>query len=166
MSGRYWERAAVSSSGSTALWQQTQLGILPNGQTLQRAIVGMDAFVSSTSEQFGDAGFVHAWGMYLTPTPGGDDRRPIRDANASSPRWYFWDQLHWDVLVAETIAGSTSYIIRNSEESKRTDTRTNYLNDTGGDLHIYVGVECNASTLGSPTMQIALSLAGLVFYRS
>ena len=166
MSGRYWERATADSGSSTALWQQLQLGILPNGQTLQRSVIGIDAFINTTTAQFVDAGFPHAWGMYLTPTPGGDDRRPLRDANAASPRWIYWDQLHWDVLVAETIAGSTSYIARNSAESKRTDTRTNYLNDTGGDLHIYIGVEANSGMGSGITMQVALSLSALVFYRS
>lgn len=160
-----WSRALADSGASTALWQQFPLAILPAGDTLLRSVIGIDAFLSSTTDQFGDAGFPHAWGMYATPTPGGDVRHPIANASATSPRWIFWDQLHWDVLVAQTIAGSTSYIARNSAESKRNDTRIQLLNDTASDWYIYLGVEANPSTLGSPVMQCAVSLSALILYR-
>lgn len=164
MAVKAWSRAMASSTG-TGLWQQFPLAIIPPGDTLMRSVIGIDAFIQSSSEQFGDAGFTHAWGMYATPTPGGDVRHPIANADATSPRWIWWDQLHWDVLVAETIAGSTSYIARNSAESKRTDTRTQLLNDTTSNWYVYLGVEANPSTLGSPTMQCAVSLAALILYR-
>lgn len=155
----------MASSTGTGLWQQFPLATIPAGDSLIRSVIGLDVFLSSTSEQFGDAGFTHAWGMYATPTPGGDVRHPIANADATSPRWLWWDQLHWDVLVAQTIAGATSYIARNSAESKLVSVETNLLNDTTSDWYVYLGVEANPSTLGSPTLQAACSLAALIIYR-
>lgn len=164
MAVKAWSRAMASSTG-TGLWQQFPLAILPPGDTLIRSTISIDAFLQSSSEQFGDAGFTHAWGMYLTTTPGGDVMHPIANADATSPGWIWWDQLHWDVLVAETIAGTTSYIARNSAESKRVESHTMRLNDSTSTQYIYLGVEANPSTLGSPTMQCAVSLAALILYR-
>lgn len=123
-----WSRDIRALSFGTTGTSADLVFTLQPGDTLLRAIVTLDFWIDSTTTEYVDGGVACAWGLDLGTSNVSATRYPLVDFQSTSPRWVYIDQLIFDVVNQQVVAGSVSYIARNSERTRYTDTDAQHKN--------------------------------------
>ena len=154
-----WSRDIRSLSIGTAGTSADLVFTLQPGDTLLRAIVTMDYWIDSTTTEYVDGGIATAWALDLGASNVSATRYPLVDFADISSRWVYIDQMIFDVVNQQVVAGSVSYIARNSERNRYTDTDAQFKNNTTGPLYgwlttqVPTQVYSNASLFASASTQ-------------
>lgn len=152
---RRWSRDIRALSIGSAGTSADLVFTLQPGDTLQRAIVSLDYWIDSTTVEYLDAGATLAWGLDLGTSNVSATRYPLADFMDTTTRWVYIDQMILDVVNAQNVAGTISYIARSSERNRYTDTDAQFRNDLTVPLYGWLttqvpsGIYSNASLFGS-----------------
>lgn len=117
-----WNRAQYSNGGTAVPWSDHyQIAALFPNQSVRRIILGMNQAIGSTQTTFLDQGVRFAFGVSVGTSPTAPPGYPLDNANTAGLRWLYWDQVQYDPINAQVIAGQTSYLARNTERSQYVD---------------------------------------------
>lgn len=125
---KFWSRYLYQPTlrGGTSYGTWDLVATLQPGETLLRSIISQDTWLESNTTVAVDAGLTSAWGFI----PGDSSTQPPylpRDSfGQDAIRWLYIDQLIFDIAQISVVAGSSSYIARNSERNRYTDSHIQY----------------------------------------
>src|SRR5690348_15371023 len=137
MSTYEWRRfdtaLTIGATGASADLMMT----LHAGETIRRVISGLDYIIFDTTNEYTDLGTFCAFGLQLGSSAISAPHEPVTDWASTADRWYYLEQMIFEVVNAQVVAGVVSYIARNGPTTKAIDTRNNQKNSTAGDLHLW-----------------------------
>lgn len=135
---------------------------LQPGETLLRTIITQDTWLQSSTTVAMDAGERSAWGFIFGPSNTSVPLLPLTSFSAVTPRWIYVDQIIFDIAQISVVAGSASYIARNSERNRYTDTQAKLFNDTGGPLYGWLCQEFDPAIPANATVISTAAVSGLI----
>src|SRR5690242_11393408 len=122
--------------GATAASAAFRLSLHP-GRSIPRVIRGLDYTTADATTESPDLGEFCALGLQLGSSAVSAPHEPLTDWASTADRWYYLDQLIFEVVNAQNVAGTISYIARNDALSRKIDTRQAERNSTAADLHLW-----------------------------
>lgn len=135
---------------------------LQPGETLLRTIISQDTWLESTTTVAVDAGLRSAWGFIFGPSSSAVPLLPLTSFSADVPRWVYVDQIIFDIAQISVVAGSSSYIARNSERNRYTDTHAQLRNDTGAALYGWLCQEFDPAITANAAVISTAAVSGLI----
>jgi len=158
----FWSRyLSVMSFGAAGVSADLVMTLNP-GQTLLRTIVTMDYWLDSTTAEFLDAGVDCAWAVDFGTSNISATRTPVTDFSDITTRWLYIDQLIFDVVNAQDVAGSVSYIARCDARNRYTDVKTQWLNDTAANQYLWFTTQVPSAIYSNATLVGSMSVSGLI----
>lgn len=151
MSSYEWRRFHTAMTfGATGVSADLMLTLHP-GECLERLILDFDYGIFDTTNEYTDLGTFCASGVTFGTSAVSSPATPIIDWASTSPRWYRLDQMIFEVVNAQVVAGTTSYIARNNEHSRHVDTRQKLTNRLSVDQFMWftTAVPSQVYTTGS-----------------
>jgi len=130
---RFNTTLTIGGTGASADLMMT----LHPGETIRRVILGLDYTIGDTTNEYTDLGEFCALGLQLGSSAVSAPHEPLTDWASTADRWYYLDQLIFEVVNAQNVAGTISYIARNDALSRKIDTRQAERNSTAADLHLW-----------------------------
>src|SRR5690242_21842039 len=105
----------IGATGASADLMMT----LHPGETIRRVILGLDYTIGDTTNEYTDLGEFCALGLQLGSSAVSAPHEPLTDWASTADRWYYLDQLIFEVVNAQNVAapsatspGTTSPTVR------------------------------------------------------
>ena len=124
---KFWSRYIYTPTWNAANHATFDLvGTLQPGETLLRSIISQDTWLQSSTNAFYDAGAKAAWGLIPGDQSNQPPYLPLDSFGQDAIPWLYTDQIIFNQQNFSDIAGSISYIARNWEHGRYTDTSRQY----------------------------------------
>lgn len=152
MSTYEWRRFNTTLTiGGTGASGDLMMTLHP-GETIRRVILGLDYTFGDTTNEYTDIGEFSAIGLMLDSSAVSAPAEPITDWASVAERWYYLEEMIFEVVNAQVVAGVVSYIARNNATTRHIDTRNSQRNSTGADLHLWLTTQIPSAiyTTGTP----------------
>lgn len=164
MSTYQWRRFETALTiGATGASADLMMTLHP-GETIRRVILGLDYGIFDSTNEYTDLGTFCALGLQLGSSAISAPHEPVTDWASTADRWYYLEQMIFEVVNAQVVAGVTSYIARNNATTRAIDTRNNQKNSTAADEHLWLTTQVpsqvytTGSLFGSGSTQVLVEV--------
>lgn len=131
-----WVRSAnLDTSGDYS--QAYILATLAPGETLVKTYLSHELLWVDSGTPYTWAGVGVLWGMWVQPGNSLPAILPASNPSSTNPRWLWWDVVQWEEGQPDTKTTPTTWIARNTAESRSVIIKSQYHNATTGNLYLW-----------------------------